>query len=131
MEIVDLATQSDQIRDQAATLLVEGFDGPHGWATIAAARDEVAYVIREGFACGMREGEVLLGWVGGLPEYNGRVCELHPLVVRRDGRRRGIGRALAQAFEAEARRRGAITATLGTDDDAGMTSLAGVDLYPD
>ena len=57
--------------------------------------------------------------------------ELHPLVVRRDRRLRGIGRALVVAFEAEARRRGALTFTLGTDDDGGHTSLAGVDLYDD
>ena len=53
------------------------------------------------------------------------------MVVRREYRRRGIGRALAAAFEAEACGRGALTATLGTDDDSGMTSLAGVDLYDD
>ena len=31
----------------------------------------------------------------------------------------------------EARRRGALTLTLGTDDDGGQTSVAGVDLYDD
>ena len=39
--------------------------------------------------------------------------------------------ALVAAFEDEARRRGALTVTLGTDDDGGQTSLAGVDLYED
>ncbi len=34
-------------------------------------------------------------------------------------------------FEEEAARRGALTFTLGTDDDAGMTSLGGADLYVD
>ena len=79
----------------------------------------------------MLEGERLLGWIGGLPEYNGRVWELHPLVVRRESRRLGIGRALVAAFESEASSRGALTATLGTDDDSGMTSLADVNLYDD
>jgi aminoglycoside 6'-N-acetyltransferase I len=51
------------------------------------------------------------------------------MVVRRAFRRRGVGRGLAAAFETEARRRGGLTATLGTDDDAGLTSLAGIDLY--
>ena len=41
----------------------------------------------------------------------------------------GIGRALAAAFEAEAGKRGGLTATLGTDDDSGMTSLSEIDLY--
>lgn len=129
--IVDLATQSDQVLDQAATLLVEGFDKPRGWPTIAMATEEVARVVREGFARAMLDGEAMLGWVGGLPEYDGRVWELHPIVVRRQHRRRGIGRALVEAFEVEVKGRGALTATLGTDDDAGMTSLADVDLYDD
>jgi len=131
MEIVDLASQVERIREQAATLLVEHFDEPSGWPSLVMAREEVGRVIRDGFARAMLDGEALLGWIGGLPEYNGRVWELHPLVVRREHRRRGIGRALVAAFESEAASRGALTITLGTDDDSGMTSLAGVDLYSD
>jgi aminoglycoside 6'-N-acetyltransferase I len=127
--IVDLAAQSDAVLEQAATLLVDAFDQPHGWPRLELARAEVTSVLRDGFARAILAGNVLLGWIGGLPEYSGRVWELHPLVVRREYRRRGVGRALVAAFEAEARSRGAFTATLGTDDDSGMTSLAGVDLY--
>jgi aminoglycoside 6'-N-acetyltransferase I len=131
MHILDLASQPDSMLEQAALLLVEEFNAPHGWPTIEKAREEVASIVREGFARAMMEGDVVLGWIGGLPEYHGRVCELHPIVVRREHRRRGIGRALVAAFEEEASKRGALTATLGTDDDSGMTSLAGVDLYRD
>jgi aminoglycoside 6'-N-acetyltransferase I len=53
------------------------------------------------------------------------------MVVRRDHRRRGIGRALTAAFEDRARQLGGLTATLGTDDDSAMTSLADIDLYAD
>lgn len=42
------------------------------------------------------------------------------MVVRREYRQRGIGRALVAAFESEAARRGALTLTLGTDDDSGL-----------
>jgi aminoglycoside 6'-N-acetyltransferase I len=131
MKIVDLANEPEHIREQAATLLVEHFDEPRGWSSLPAAREEVARVIADGFARAMLDGEALLGWVGGLPEYDGRVWELHPMVVRREHRRRGIGRALVAAFESEAAGRGGLTATLGTDDDSGMTSLSGVDLYND
>jgi aminoglycoside 6'-N-acetyltransferase I len=131
MRIVDLAKQSESLREQAAALLVEHFDEPRGWPTLAKAREEVGRVLAEGFARAMVEGEVVLGWIGGLPEYEGRVWELHPMVVRREHRRRGVGRALVAAFESEAAQRGALTVTLGTDDDSGMTSLAGVDLYRD
>jgi aminoglycoside 6'-N-acetyltransferase I len=129
--IDDLGTQSDLIREQAAALLVEGFDEPRGWPTLDLAREEVALVLREGVARAAVEGATLLGWIGGLPEYAGRVWELHPMVVHRGYRRRGVGHALVTAFEAEACRRGALTATLGTDDDSGMTSLADIDLYDD
>ena len=131
MNIVDLAVQSAQLRDDAAAMLVEEFDEPAGWPELASAIQEVGQVLDKGFARAALEGETLLGWVGGLPEYGGRVWELHPMVVRRAYRRRGVGRALVAAFEVGARRRGAVTVTLGTDDDSGMTSLSGVDLYHD
>ena len=129
MKIVDLATQPDLIQEQAAALLVDGFSEPKGWPELESARAEVAQVIAIGFARGMVEEQTLVGWIGGLPQYNGRVWELHPMVVRHDSRRRGIGRALVESFEAEVARRGGLTITLGTDDDSGMTSLADVDLY--
>lgn len=131
MKIVDLVDQAEAVREQAAGLLVDHFAEPGGWPTLELAREEVAQVLEGGFARGMLDGDVLVGWIGGLPEYRGRVWELHPIVVRRESRLRGIGRALVAAFESEAIRRGALTVTLGTDDDAGMTSLAGVDLYDD
>jgi aminoglycoside 6'-N-acetyltransferase I len=131
MEIVDLAAQPATIQEQAANLLVEHFDEPHGWPTLAAAIQEVARVNAEGFASAMLDKDIVLGWIGGLPEYNNRVWELHPLVVRREFRQRGIGRDLVAAFETEAAVRGALTVTLGTDDDSGMTSLSDVDLYSD
>jgi aminoglycoside 6'-N-acetyltransferase I len=77
----------------------------------------------------MVDGDCLLGWIGGLPEYDGCVWELHPIVVRKEFQRQGIGRKLVAAFESAAAKRGALTVTLGTDDDSGMTSLAGVNLY--
>ena len=131
MTIVDLSGQPAVILEGAAALLVDGFDEPRGWPTLELARAEVSSVLQEGFARAWLEAGSVVGWVGGLPEYGGRVWELHPIVVRRDRRRQGIGRALVEAFEREARRRGGLTATLGTDDDSGMTSLADVDLYGD
>lgn len=131
MEIADLTGQPELVLEQAAALLVQEFDEPRGWGTLELAREEVTSVLRDGFARAMLDANALLGWVGGLPEYAGRVWELHPMVVRREHRRRGIARALAAAFEVEARRRGGLTATLGTDDDSGMTSLANIDLYQD
>jgi aminoglycoside 6'-N-acetyltransferase I len=131
MNVIDLATQPTAILEQAAAMLVEEFVEPSGWSSIPEAHDEVERIIAEGFARGVLDGKTLLGWIGGLPEYDGHVWELHPLVVRKEYRRRGIGRALVGAFETEAASRGALTVTLGTDDDSGMTSLAGINLYTD
>ncbi|MGH7573540.1 MAG: GNAT family N-acetyltransferase [Longimicrobiales bacterium] len=102
MEIVDLADASDSRREQAAELLVDHFDQPGGWPEMEAARAEVAQVLSNGFARAAVETGLLLGWIGGLPQYHGRVWELHPILVRRDLRRRGVGRALVQVFEGEA-----------------------------
>ena len=131
MEIVDLAVQSEDIREQAASFLVEHFDEPYGWPSLASAREELARLMVEGFARAILDSEIVAGWVGGLPEYKGRVWELHPIVVHRQYRNRGIGRMLVKLFESEAAKRGALTLTLGTDDNSGMTSLSGVDLYTD
>ena len=131
MEIVDLTLQPEPVREQAARLLVEHFDEPHGWQSVPDAIREVTHISSEGFARAVLDAGIVLGWVGGLPEYSNRVWELHPLVVRREWRHRGIGRKLVAAFETEAAVRGALTVTLGTDDDSEMTTLSGVDLYID
>jgi hypothetical protein len=73
MRIADLGSQPDAILEQAAELLVNGFDEPRGWPNLSLARDEVASILREGFALALLDADVVLGWVGGLPEYAGRV----------------------------------------------------------
>ena len=84
MRIADLNAQPGVVHQQAAVLLVEGFDHPQGWPNPESATMEVERVLHEGFAFGALEDALLLGWIGGLPQYDGRVWELHPLVVRRD-----------------------------------------------
>ena len=131
MQIADLAGQPDAIREQAAALLVEEFSQPAGWPTLELAREEVAAVLAQGFARAAVDGPVLIGWIGGLPEYRRTRLGTAPDGRAARYRKRGIGRRLAEAFEAEIASRGALTATLGTDDDSGMTSLSEVDLYGD
>ena len=131
MVIVDLAGQTGRVHESAARLLVDNFDPPGGWPDLPSARQEVAHVLAEGFARAILDGDITVGWIGGLPQYTGRVWELHPLVVHAEYRYRGIGRELTACFESEALRRGGLTVTLGTDDVSDMTSLSGVDLYAD
>ena len=73
----------------------------------------------------------VLGWIAARPEYDGHVWEIHPVVVDQRVRGQGIGRALMQDIERRAAERGVDTLRLGSDDENEMTSLGGVDLYPD
>ena len=131
MTIADLAVQPMAIREQAAAMLAAAFPHDNGWPTVASGLNEIEWIAKDGFVrAALNDGEVV-GWVGGLPEYRGKVWELHPIVVEQSRRLQGIGRALVAAFEAEARRRGGLTATLGTDDEFDQTTLSGADLYAD
>lgn len=106
---------------------------PDAWPDLAAALDEVRQLLEPGRICRAALGPAgrVLGWIGGLPQYDGRVWELHPLVVDAACRRRGLGRALVADLESQVRARGGLTIILGTDDQDGMTTLAGADLYTD
>ena len=73
--------------------------------------------------------EVVAGWVAGFQTYD-HAFELHPLVVKRDCQRIGVGRALLRGFEARAAEMGALTVYLGSDDHVSATSLGGKDLFP-
>ena len=134
MQIIDLRPDHKLAIQQVALLLIEGFKThwPTAWPDMAAAWQEV----RESFGpdrlsrVAVDESGAVLGWIGGIKQYDGHVWELHPLVVRPDYQRRGIGRALVADLEAQVRKRGGLTLWLGTDDEADMTSLAGINLYP-
>jgi aminoglycoside 6'-N-acetyltransferase I len=123
------------LREQAAALLVAGFreHWPEAWPTIEDAREEVEECLDAEMICraAVTPDGLLLGWVGGRPEYDGNIWELHPMVVRADQHRRGIGRALVTDLEVQVRGRGGLTIMLGTDDVDNSTSLGGADLYTD
>ncbi len=127
------ALRADDITaiDQATALLVDAF--PHWLPTTELARDEVREALGTDRICLVaRAGDQILGWIGAIPEYS-HAWELHPLVVRADARRMGVGALLVAALEERVREAGALTLYLGTDDDgpAPGTSAGGVELYPD
>ncbi len=134
MHIIDLSPDNEHAVQQVAALLVDSFREhyPDSWPDLDSALQEV----RESFASdrisriAVDDDGTVLGWVGGISQYDGNVWELHPLVVRPDRQRQGIGRALVTDLEAQVQAQGAITLWLGTDDEDNMTTLAGVDLYP-
>ncbi len=134
IRIEPLRADDEAALREAAELLVDGFreDWPDAWPDFESALEEArecttgdraAWVARDD------DGHVA-GWIGAIRGYRGNVWELHPMVVRRDLRGRGIGRALVDELANQARAAGAHTLWLGTDDENNRTTLGGVDLYP-
>jgi len=115
---------------QAAALLQRVFAPQDSWATLAEAEQEVAEMLAPDriLRVALVGGEVI-GWIGGIPGYNGNVWELHPLLVAPEWQGRGVGAALVRDFEAQVLAKGGLTIQLGTDDVTDATSLSGVNLY--
>lgn len=132
-EIVDFAGLPDTARQQMAQILVDAFaqNWPSAWPTLAEAETELADFDAERICRVAVHAAEVLGWAGALPEYDGNVWELHPLAVAPAHQRKGIGGALLADVEAQVRARGGQVMMLGSDDENGMTSLAGQDLFPD
>jgi aminoglycoside 6'-N-acetyltransferase I len=133
VHVVNLDPDSEQTLHALAILLVEGFKetAPTAWPSLESARAEIQDALEPERVNRVAIGDdgAVLGWIGAIPQYGGRVWEVHPLVVATAAQQRGIGRTLVADLEACARERGGLTLLVGTDDETGQTSLAGVDLY--
>ena len=136
MKIVNMNTLSKPQLTQAAQMLTDEL--PLGWPTLADAADEVDMLLNDedepdALFLAAVEDDTIIGWCGMLPEYNGNVFELHPLVVRHDRQGEGVGRKLLIEIEKAAKAKGGLTLYIGADDEApnGETSFANADLYDD
>lgn len=134
MHIVPFPSANPTAVQQAADLLVSAFRDhwPNAWPDLDAALAEVETCLQPDKLClaAVHEEGRLLGWIGAQPAYGNTGWELHPLAVDPARQGQGIGRSLVLALEEQVRRRGGVTIFLGSDDEDGMTSLAGIDLYP-
>jgi aminoglycoside 6'-N-acetyltransferase I len=131
-QIVDLTPDTLALIEQTAVLLRDAFlNRTEDWQDLDSTREEViASLAPEKISRVAIDGSGnVLGWVGAMPMYRGRVWELHQLVVAKSHRRQGIGRALVEDLERIVRSRGAVTLWLGSDDENDETSLSRVDLY--
>jgi aminoglycoside 6'-N-acetyltransferase I len=135
IKIIDLTEQNPGLIQQTAELLVAGFreHWPNAWSSLEDALQEVRESFEEGriSRIAINESGQVLGWVGGISEYEGHAWQLHPLVVHPVHQGQGVGRALVNDLETLVRLRGGTTIYLGTDDEDGMTSLSDIDLYPE
>jgi aminoglycoside 6'-N-acetyltransferase I len=133
-QLVNLIETGETGRQQAAEILVLAFqqDWPDSWPDFESASKEVDECLDPGRICraAVDPGGRVLGWTGGISEYDGNVWELHPLAVHPDYQGEGLGRALVLNLEEQVRTLGGITVVLGTDDVTNMTSAGGIDLYP-
>lgn len=133
MNIITLTHENEHLIQQVAQLMVDAFreHWPEAWPTFEEGLQEVNEMLVEERICRVAVDEEgnLLGLIGGIPQYDGHVWELHPLAVQPDLQGQGIGRALVEDFEEQVRLHGGLTITLGSDDDDNMTSLSNVDLY--
>lgn len=134
IQIVELQPDHVERIQQVATLLFEGFreHWSDAWPDLDSAVQEVqqSFGINRISRVAIDEASQVLGWIGAIKQYEGNVWELHPLVVRSECQRRGIGKALVADLEEQVRERGGLTLWVGTDDEDSMTTLAGVNLYP-
>ena len=134
MRVIDLTADNTRAIEQVARLLVDGFrdTGSEAWTNLDDALSEVQQSLQPNRISRVAIDDVgnVQGWIGGIEEYAGHLWELHPLVVRADCRRQGVGRALVFDLERQVAQRGATTIRLGTDDENSRTTLGGIDLYP-
>lgn len=131
--VEDLSPTDTDAIQRCAEILVEAFrDTTPSWGTIDEALETVRDSL-DGVASRVARdahGRVV-GWVGGLSEYDGHVWEVHPLAVAPSHQGQGIGRRLLVDLERLAAEAGVVTLWLGTDDEDDRTSLGGADPYPD
>lgn len=133
MNILTPTSKNRRLIQQAAQLLVDAFaeHWPDAWPTLKDGLKELSEMLEPERICraAVDGNGNLLGIIGGISGYDGHVWELHPLAVQPSKQGQGVGRALVEDFEQQVRSKGALTVTLGSDDEDGMTSLADINLY--
>jgi aminoglycoside 6'-N-acetyltransferase I len=133
MQIVDLCPDDEKRIIEVVTLLMDAFRENLDYCPDKeSALEEIQELFEPGriSRVAVDEQGTVHGWIGGRPHYEGHVWELHPLAVRPEHQRKGIGHALVADLEERVRERGALTLWLGTDDEDDRTTLSAVDLYP-
>ncbi|MCA9896260.1 MAG: GNAT family N-acetyltransferase, partial [Anaerolineae bacterium] len=116
MHIIDMPTDEVHLQQAAETIMLAFAENwPGAWDTLEEGLQELREMMVEERIClAALIDERVIGWIGGIPEYDGNVWELHPLVVHPDYQGQGVGCALVQAFEQRVAEKGAVTIMLGS-----------------
>ena len=131
MTFIAINNATEQQIHQAASVLFDALkDFTSAWPDFPSALSETeSFLASDRLAfLALVDGDVI-GWIGAIRHTN-LLWELHPLAVHPNHQRKGTGRALIQILETEARKEGASTIYLGTDDEVGGTNIFGKNLYP-
>jgi aminoglycoside 6'-N-acetyltransferase I len=133
IDVVIEDLREELVQETAAVLNAAFLDYALTWHEIESALKEVRESLAEDriSRVALLNGKEVVGWVGGIRQYEGNVYELHPIAVRPDMQGHGIGAMLVRDLERLVRERGAHTLWLGCDDERGRTTLSATDLYPD
>jgi len=82
MTIIDLTSENTRVVEQVARLLIDGFrdTGSRDWTNLEDALSEVKESLHPGriSRVAVDEAGSVIGWIGGIEQYNGQVWELHP-----------------------------------------------------
>jgi len=129
MKVIELKPNHTKYINSIETILIDAFgeDRPGKWMEDiekSFKKDRISLVA-------INDTDVVIGWIGGIKQYDGNVWELHPLVVHKNFRKIGVGTLLIKNFESEVKHRGGITIWLGSDDENNQTSLSEINLYED
>lgn len=128
-DIIDLNIENEKHLELTAELLLTCFE--NSWNTIGEVIEEVKESIDEQrlSRIAVNYEDNVIGWIGGIAEYDGNVWKLHPLVVSNDWQNKGIGKLLVEDFENHVVKNSGIIILLGTDDENNSTTLGGIDIY--
>ena len=114
MKITDLTPNDTNSLNQVAAILVAAFreHWPDAWPDLDSALEEIRESFApdrisrialadptDQFAIHNPQSAMVVGWIGGISDYDGLVWELHPLAVHPDLQGHGIGRALVADLE--------------------------------
>lgn len=128
VEIIKLDTSNTMWIQEIASMLIEAF--PQSWQMMNEVTEEVNECLTvDRIALVAVENRHAIGFVGAIPQYGKTGWELHPLVVSKSYRSKGIGSSLVQELEKKVSLKGGIMIYLGSDDENSSTSLSNCDLY--
>jgi aminoglycoside 6'-N-acetyltransferase I len=125
--------------DRMTAILMHAFAGLSlSYGSFEEARQEVFEMMEPDRICLLAQdtqddpesGEII-GLICGRKLYGGHVVEVHPLAVDPQFQSKKVGTMLLARLEELAKESGALTVMLGADDEMGLTTLSGQNLYAD